>query len=110
PVLQKTGTENARINDRLAGTVGAGGIHHVRGITEQRGMAVHPGGHRLTVDHRVFEDLAGPAQHAGDVDPVVVPALEVMHEFLVRHTPVPVAVAPAGAVVHGDFGDPVDIS
>ncbi len=101
-------TEHPRIDDRLAGAVGAHRVHHVGGIAEQRHAAVDPAGHRVAVDHRVLEDLGGAAQHGGHVEPVVVPALEVMDEIIDRNASVPVALGPALGVVDRDLGDPVD--
>src|SRR5581483_12253014 len=98
-----------RVDDGLGAAVGAGGVHHVRGIAEQGDAPVHPGGHRVAVDHRVLVHLRGAAQHGRDVDPVVAPVFEVMQEVLVPHLLVPVAVAPSAGVVDGDFRDPVDV-
>ncbi len=107
-VLEHRRAEHARVDDRLAGAVGAHRVHHVRGIAEQRDVAVDPAGHRVAVDHRVLEDLAGAAQHRRHVEPVEVPALEVVDELVHADAAVPVAVCPAAGVVDGDLGDPVD--
>ena len=105
---QHHGAQHARIDDGLAGAVGAGGVHDVGGIAHQRDAAIHPGRDGLAVDHRVLKHLAGAAQHGGHVHPAEVPAVEVVGKLFHRHAPVPVALAPAAGVVHGDLGDPVD--
>jgi hypothetical protein len=60
----------ARIDDRLARTVGAARIHRMGGIAQERDAAEGPARQRIAVDHGVFQDLLGALDHAADIEPV----------------------------------------
>ena len=107
-VLEHGGTQHTGIHHGLTRAVRASRIHHVGRIAEKRDVAGHPGGHGITIDHRILEDGIGAAQHGRNVQPVVVPAFEMMDERLELHTPVPVAGRPSAGVVDGNLGNPVD--
>src|SRR5262245_14422684 len=60
---------HAGIADGLARAVGAGRVHGVRGIAEQRHRAVDPRRDRVAVDHRVLEGAVGGTSSQSQVHP-----------------------------------------
>ena len=97
--------QRARIQDRLAGAVGAARHHRMRGIAEQRHPAKAPARQRILIDHREFQHAVGGANEGRHVEPVEMPVGEGADEIVERTGPVPVALA---IVRRFDFGDPVD--
>jgi hypothetical protein len=93
-MLEDGGAQHPRVHDRLTGPVRTRWIHHVGRIAEQRNPAVHPRGHGIAIDHWILEDGVGAAEHRWNVEPVVVPAVEMMDERFDVHAPVPVAGGP----------------
>ena len=79
----------------------------MRRITQQRHAPINPAWHRVAVDHRVFKHLAGATDQGGHIQPIVIPALEMVDEPRDIHLAVPVAL-PAGGIVYRLLGDPVD--
>ena len=77
-------------------------------VSQQYGTAIDPGGYRVPVNHRIFKNFIGTAQHGGHIQPAVVPVGKVANELIDMHASVPVAIAPTTFVVDGDFGNPVD--
>ena len=65
--------QRARIQDRLAGAVGAARHHRMRGVAEQRHPAETPARQRVLIDHRKFQHAVGGANEGGHVEPIEMP-------------------------------------
>ncbi len=102
-------TEHSRIHNGLTGAIGTCGVHHMCCVAQQRDTALNPGRNGITVYHRIFKYFRGSPQHGRDVDPVVVPILEMMQEIFMPDLLVPVAIRPAIGIVHGDLCYPVNV-
>ena len=107
-MLEEQGTQTAGVDDGLAGTVGAGGIHGLRRIPDQQYRAVGPRIDGVAVDHRVFKGDRALCQHRRYVEPVVGHALEVVQEAVDLDFAVPACAFPAMLAVDPDLGNPVD--
>jgi hypothetical protein len=66
--------QRARVDRRLRRAIGAARIHRMGGIAGQRDAAEGPGADRVLIDHGIFQDLIGIADHLRHVQPVEPPA------------------------------------
>ena len=72
-VLAQTAGEGAGIQDALPGTIAAARIHRMGSIAHQRHTAKGPLRQRIAIDHRVFQNLFGVADHLWHIQPIEMP-------------------------------------
>ena len=81
------------VQNGLRRTVRADGVHGVRGIAQQRGVAMAPARQGVAVHHGPFEDLLGRADQSGHVEPGKAPAAESGQQVVQRAGLAPVLAA-----------------
>ena len=102
--------EDAGVEDRLRGAVGADRVHRMRGVADQRGQAKCPLRNRIAVDQRIFVGVRTVADQAGHVEPVEFPVLEPGQELVELGGAVVILAPPLVGRRHVPLGDPVDLS
>src|SRR6185295_1189403 len=108
-IFEHGSTEYSRIDEGLTGAIGTSGVHYVCGISQQRNITLNPGRNGIAVDHGILKNFSSAAQHTRDVDPVIGPVLEMMHEIFMPYLFVPVAIGPARGIVYRDLCNPIDV-
>ena len=64
-VFEQRRGQRPRIEDRLAGAVGAARHHRMGGVAEQRHPAEAPARQRVLIDHRKFQHVSAARMNAG---------------------------------------------
>ena len=97
--------QGARIDRGLRRAVRAARIHRMRGVAGQRHTAESPLGNGVFIDHWVFENLVGIADHLRHVEPIEVPAFVRREKVGQVSRLVPVVLFGSFAF---DLGHPID--
>src|SRR4029078_11741726 len=97
--------EGARVDCRLRRARGTARIHRMPRAPCERNPAEGPLVDRILVDHRIFEDLVGVADHLCNIEPIEAPAFVERKENTKIACLVPVVLLERVAL---DLGHPVD--
>jgi len=89
----------------LSRAVGAARVHWMGGIASERHAAEGPGFDRVLVNHRIFQDELGVADHLRGVQPVETPAFIERQKVRQLTRPIPIVLL-EGVVL--DVGHPID--
>ena len=89
-MCEEAAGEHTGIQDCLRGSIGANGVHRVRGIAEQGDPLIVPCRERVAVDHRKHEGLGRRRHKRGYVKPVECPVGKTGEHIVEVADPVPV--------------------